>query len=61
MTTGEKLVKLRGSKTQKQVADDLGISVAAVSAYENNIRRPRDKMKKEIAKYFNTSIEKIFF
>ena len=61
MNTGEKLIMLRGDRTQQQVADDLGISVAAVCAYENNIRRPRDEMKKEIAKYFNTSVEKLFF
>lgn len=55
------LVKLRGNKTQKQVADDLGISVSALGMYECGLRIPRDTIKVKIARYYGKSIEEIFF
>lgn len=55
------LVKLRGNKTQKQVAEDLGISVSALGMYECGLRIPRDTIKVKIAKYYEKSIEEIFF
>lgn len=57
---GNRLRKLRGDKTQAEVAKDLNISPAAVSAYENGNRVPRDQLKKKIAKYYNADIS-IFF
>lgn len=61
MTIGAKLKKARGDKTQQQVASDLGISVAAVCAYENNIRVPRDQLKLDIAEYYKTTVQELFF
>ncbi len=58
---GRRLRKLRGDKTQAQVADDLGISVSAVGSYELGERIPRDKLKVKIAKYYDTTVEAIFF
>lgn len=58
---GKRLRKLRGDKTQAEVAKDLNISPAAVSAYENGDRVPRDQLKKKIAKYYDTTVEAIFF
>lgn len=39
---GSKLVKLRGNRTQEQVANAVGISVSALSMYECGERIPRD-------------------
>ena len=58
---GERLKKLRGKKTMNEVAVAVGISQAAISMYEHGERVPNDKIKKALAKYFNTSVESIFF
>jgi len=55
------LTELRGNKSQKEVADALGISVSALSMYENGDRIPRDNIKIRIANYYNKSISDIFF
>lgn len=57
----EKLKILRGDRSQKEVAEALGITPAALSNYEQGIRVPRDETKKEIAKFYGVSIEEIFF
>lgn len=60
-TVGERLRKLRGSRSQQAVADAIGISQTALSAYENDERIPRDPVKKRIAEYYNRSVGFIFF
>lgn len=56
-----KLIELRGEKTQQQVADDIGISVSAITNYELGIRVPRDEIKIRLADYYGVSVESIFF
>ena len=50
MTIGEKLKKLRGNKTQTELAKELGILPSAYSNYESNYRVPNDEVKKKIAR-----------
>lgn len=57
----EKLVELRGSATQLEVANDLGISASALSMYESGQRVPRDEVKLALARYYKTTVEAIFF
>jgi len=57
----KELVKLRGLKTQDEVADAVGITRTALSNYEQGIRVPRDEIKIRLAKYYRTSVQKIFF
>lgn len=59
--TAEKLVALRGDKSQAQVAKDLNISDSALSAYELGLRTPRDEVKKRIAQYYGVTVGFIFF
>ena len=61
MTIGEKLVRLRGEKTQKKVAEDLGISISALSMYETDSRVPRDSIKIRLADYYGLNIADLFF
>lgn len=61
MSIGMKLRALRGSKSQQQVADDLGITKSALSMYERNQRVPRDEIKVRIAAYYNVSVSEIFY
>ncbi len=58
---GKRLKILRGDKARKEVADDLGISVSAVTMYENGDRIPRDEVKEKIANYYKTTVQAIFF
>lgn len=58
---GIKLMELRGEKTQKEVASDLGISISALGMYEKGHRIPRDEIKIKLAKYYGKSIQAIFF
>lgn len=57
----ERLVKLRGIKSQEEVARATGISPSALSMYENGERVPRDEIKIRLAEYYGTSVEEIFF
>lgn len=57
----ERLVRLRGTKSQEEVAKATGISSSALSMYENGERVPRDEIKIRLAEYYGTSVEKIFF
>lgn len=58
---GRRLRKLRGDKTQAEVANDLGISIAAVASYELGERVPRDKVKVKIARYYGVDVGALFF
>ncbi len=61
MTAGEKMRTLRGKKSKRKVAEELGISFSSYTKYERNERIPRDDIKIKIAKYFRTSVQDIFF
>jgi len=58
---GRMLRELRGDKTQKEVADAVGVTAMAISQYEQGERIPQDEIKVKLAKFFNKSIEDIFF
>lgn len=58
---GERLKKLRGDKTVRQVAADLGLSYSALSMYECGQRTPKDNIKIMLADYYGTSVEDLFF
>lgn len=61
MEIGKRLVKLRGSKRQEEVAQALKISVSALLMYECGERIPRDNIKIRISTYYNEPICKIFY
>lgn len=60
-TMGEKLIKLRGKRTQEEVSEALGISKSALSMYETGKRIPRDPVKMKLARYYKKSVPFIFF
>lgn len=55
------LIKLRGSKTREEVANDLKISISALQMYECGQRIPRDEIKIKIANYYGVTVQEIFF
>ena len=58
---GERLLKLRGERTREEVANAIGVSLSAVSMYENGDRIPRDAIKIKIASFYQKSDQEIFF
>ena len=58
---GERLKSLRGSRSQKEVADACGVTDMAISLYESGERTPRDEIKIKLAKFFGVTVESIFF
>ncbi len=61
MDLGKKLKNLRGERRRDSVAADIGISSSALGMYENNMRIPRDGVKKKIAEYYGVTIQQLFF
>lgn len=61
MTTGEKLRKLRGNRSQAEIAELLGVSTSAISMYELDERVPRRETMKAISRLFDVSVEELFF
>lgn len=57
----KRLVELRGNRKQEDVAKSVGISTSALSMYECGERVPRDEIKINLARYYNVSVESIFF
>ena len=61
MSTGAKLKKLRGNKTQQEAASGIGITKSALAMYERDERIPRDEVKIRIANYYGVSVLFLFF
>ena len=56
-----RLVQLRGGKTQREVAESLGISVSAMAMYEAGERVPRDEIKVKLANFYGCTVQSLFF
>lgn len=61
VTVGNILVNLRGEKTQEEVSNAVGISVSALSMYEQDNRVPRDEIKIKLANFYGKTVQEIFF
>ena len=57
---GKTLRELRGTKSQREVAEAVGITAMAVSLYESGERIPRDEIKMKLAQYYGVPVS-IFF
>ena len=54
------LRELRGTRSADEVARALGIGAAALIAYENGERFPRDEVKVRIAHYYDLPVDALF-
>ncbi len=61
MSQASILRKLRGGKTQDEVAKDIGITKSSWAMYERGERTPRDEIKIRISEYFGVPVQNIFF
>ena len=57
MSFGSRLKELRieRNSSQKEVADDIGISITAISQYESDSRFPNEEMLKRLCLYYKIS------
>ena len=58
---GERLIKLRGKRKARRVADEMGISRQSLWLYETGRLMPRENIKKLIADYYGVSIPALFY
>ena len=58
---GKLLTALRGERTLSDVAKTLGVSPSAISQYESGNRIPRDNIKEKIAKFYDKTVQEIFY
>lgn len=56
-----RLRELRGGRTAKELAAELGVSRSAVAMYERGARVPGDEVKIRYAKVFGVSVESLFY
>lgn len=56
----DNLKKLRGKRTQDEIAKKLGISRARYSHYENGIREPDNVMLEGLADLYEVSVDALF-
>lgn len=54
---GERLIQLRGSRTQQEIADALGISRARYSHYENSRNEPDLATLTHLADFFQVTVD----
>ena len=59
---GQRIKSLREELglSREQFSNEVGITLSAVSMYENGQRIPRDEIKVKIARVLKTSIEALF-
>lgn len=55
------LIRLRGKKSRKDVAEAVGITARTLASYERGERVPRDGIKRKIAEYYGRTVNYIFF
>ena len=58
---GKRLIMLRGDLKREVVAKANNISVSALTMYETGQRIPRDEIKVDLAKFYNTSVGTLFY
>lgn len=58
---GSRLIHLRENLSREEVASAVGVSVSAISMYENGERIPRDAVKIKLAEFYHKSVQEIFF
>ena len=58
---GERLTKLRGKKTQQEIAEAIGVAPSTYAMYEIGQRMPSDNVKVRIANHYKKTVRTIFF
>lgn len=59
--SGKRLRELRGTRTQKEIGNAVGVNPNTISMYESGERTPSDKVKIKLAQLFGVTVGNIFF
>lgn len=57
----KRLVKLRGNRTQAEIANRIEVGQSTYAMYETGKRVPSDEVKIKIAECFGKSVQEIFY
>ena len=60
-TTGQRLRRLRGKRTLREVSEATGLAQSTINMYEHDTRAPGDDNKRRLADYYKRSVPYIFF
>ena len=60
-TTNHRMLRLRGDRTQRQVASELGIPVSTYAMIELGQRFPRRDLQGKLARFYGTTVDDLFF
>lgn len=55
------MVTLRGDRSQKQVADELGVPKSTYVMIELGCRFPRRDLQEKLARFFKVTVDELFF
>lgn len=58
---GNRLRRLRGEKTIREVSEATGIEPSTIGMYELGLRTPRDSNKEILADYFGLTVQELFY
>lgn len=58
---GRRLRDIRRYRPQREIAEELGVSVTAVGNYERGIHTPPDEIKVKYAELCGKTVQEIFF
>lgn len=61
MSVQKRLVELRGDRSQREVAEAVGVAPSTLSMYEMGERTPSDSVKVKLAELYGKSVGYIFF
>ncbi len=61
MSVQNRLISLRGNRSQREIAEAIGIAPSTLSMYENGERTPSDQIKVKLASFYERSVGFIFF
>lgn len=56
---GLKIQRIKKELTQEQLAKVMGLSVRQITSYEQGVRQPKLDTLKELAKFFDCTIEEL--
>lgn len=57
----QRLRELRGTRKQREIAQEAGVTTMAISQYENGKRLPRAPIMAQLARVFGVSVDDLFF
>lgn len=61
LSVAERMIKARGNMKRADVCKLVGISLSALTMYENGQRIPRDEIKVKLARLYGTTVEALFY